>query len=69
MADDRSLWALRLTVQGRRRAEDSPEADPAVTEARRALEWMRLRLEHLREERNANQRGGTPGDRRSRDPR
>jgi hypothetical protein len=54
MADDRSLWALRRTTQAGRRDEDAPQHSGAVDDARRALEWMRVRLEQLREERNSN---------------
>jgi hypothetical protein len=60
MADDRSLWALRRTTRAPRQGV-SKLADGAVSDARQALEWMRLRLAQLRQEHQSNEQPSVRG--------
>jgi hypothetical protein len=55
MAEDRSLWALERALRGRRRGEVAlGSSNEATTDARRTLEWIRHRLEELRQKRAAD---------------
>ena len=55
MADDRNLWALRRATKAQRRGDNAlKQSDMAIFNARDALEWMRVRLEELRQKRHAD---------------